>query len=240
MIGCRRLLLEGLDNAHDLGGFRTIEGKTTKFNQYVRCEEMSYVTESDINYLKEYGIRHCIDLRSHKQIEKKTSPLANITGIEYHVVNADTSFSERNEQSMHVSQFLPKTWSDILFNMLDQQSIWMGAAVKLLANCEGGVIFNCNSGRNRSNLMALLILAIAKVPNEDIIAEYSTNAYYLKKAYLRWYPENSHPSAFYKTPPFVMEDVINRLLEKYTSVENYLALCGVTQNEILQIYHNIV
>lgn len=65
---------------------------------------------------------------------------------------------------MHVDVFTPKTWSDILFGMLDEQSVWMGKTIQLLANCNGGVIFNCNSGRNRSNLMALIILAIAKVP----------------------------------------------------------------------------
>lgn len=240
MLSCRRLLLEGLDNARDLGGFLTNENKTTKFNQYIRCEEMSTLTENDIIFLKEYGIQHCIDLRSHKQIEKTPSPLNDIPGIVYHVVDADTSFSERNEKTMHVDLFTPKTWSDILFGMLDEQSVWMGKAIQLLANCNGGVIFNCNSGRNRSNLMALIILAIAKVPFEDIIAEYSTNAYYLQKAYSKWYPEGSHPSGFYETPPFVLEDVIQRILEKYDSFEKYLLACNVTRDDISKIYHHIV
>lgn len=240
MISCRRLVLNGIDNARDLGGFLTTEGKITKFNQYVRCEEMSQISDSDIEFLKEYGIHNCIDLRSHKQIEENPCPLSNVSGMKYHLVNADTSFSERTEKIMHVEHFSAETWADIQYAALDEQSIWMGKAVQLLASCEGGVIFNCHSGRNRSNLMALLILAIAKAPYDDIVAEYSTNAYYLRNAYLRWYPEGSHPAEFYETPPFVMEKVINRVLEKYGCFENYLHSCNVSDEEILKIYHKIV
>ena len=240
MISCRRLLLEGLDNARDLGGFLTIEKKITKFNQYIRCEEMSSITENDIIFLKEYGIQHCIDLRSYQQIERNPSPLAKISGIEYHVVNADTSFSERNEKIMQMDSFIPEIWSDILFDVLDEQSVWVGKTMQLFANCNGGVIFNCNSGRNRSNLIALIIMAIAKVPFKDIIAEYSTNSYYLQKAYFKWYLKESHPLSFYETPPFVLENVIQRILQKYESFDKYLLACDVKKDDILKIYHTIV
>lgn len=240
-MGCRRLLLYGLVNARDLGGFKTKEGKITKFNQYVRSEELSELSNSDIEALIDYGIKHCIDLRSHKQIKNNPSPINNIiTRIQYHVVDADTSFSERNEKHMFVKTFNPATWADILFGMLDNQSVWMGKSVELLSSCGSGVLFNCNSGRNRSNLLALIVLSIAKVPYEDIVADYATNEIYLKEFYKRHYSDGSHPASFFETPSYVMEDVIQRVLKKYGSFEDYLYYCGVSSDCIRRIYHTIV
>ena len=102
------------------------------------------------------------------------------------------------------------------------------------------MLFSCNSGRNRSNLLALIVLSIAKVPYEDIVADYATNEIYLKEFYKRCYLEGSHPASFYETPYYVMEDVIQRVLRKYGSFEDYLCYCGVSSDSIRRIYHTIV
>ncbi len=240
MISCRRLPLKGLDNARDLGGFITEEGKVTKYNTYIRCEEMSRVTNDDILFLKEYGINSCIDLRSNAQIKKYPSPIQEVKGIQYYTIDADTSFSEKNNSVMYADDFQATGWISVLFGILDGQKLWVGKAMKILAECNKGAILNCNTGRNRSNLISLLVMLIAKVPQVDIVAEYTTNEIYLREKYLVWDAEHVRSKGFYSTPSFVMEEIIKQLFLKYGNVENYLISCGVTIEDIHNIYNSIV
>ena len=53
---CRRLVLEGLCNARDLGGFMTQEGKITKFNRFIRSEAVIELTVADLRFLVDYNI----------------------------------------------------------------------------------------------------------------------------------------------------------------------------------------
>lgn len=49
---------------------------------------------------------------------------------------------------------------------------------KILANAEGGVLFHCTAGKDRTGVIAALLLGICEVSENDIIANYEvTNTY---------------------------------------------------------------
>lgn len=235
-IGCRRILLEGADNVRDLGGFCTIYGNVTKFCRLVRSEELSGLTTKDFTALYDYGIRNCIDLRSNLQIQNYPSKLVNDTRFEYFTINVDTSFSEKNGTIMYSSEFKDSDWIGILYGILNNQKEWIAEVMKTFLKCSGGVIFNCNTGRNRSNIVAMLILLVSGVPSIDIIAEYATNEVYLKQKYCKWDGGGKkYSSGYYKTSSFVMDAVIEKLLINYGTVEKYLCNCGLSIQEVQKI-----
>lgn len=235
-IGCRRILLEGADNVRDLGGFCTTNGNVTKYCRLVRSEELSGLTIKDFSILYDYGIRNCIDLRSNLQIQNYPSKLVNDSRFEYYTINVDTSFSEKNGVIMYSSEFKDSDWIGILYGILNNQKEWITEVMKTFLKCSGGVIFNCNTGRNRSNIIAMLILLVTGVPSIDIVAEYATNEVYLKQKYYKWDSgTKKYSDGYYKTSSFVMEAVIEKLLMNYGTAEKYLCNCGLTMQEVQEI-----
>ena len=79
----RRLPLEGLSNARDLGGYPVKGGGATSFRRFIRCEAPRDITDGDIDFLREYGVTVSIDFRGDSEIERHPSRLANVQGIEY-------------------------------------------------------------------------------------------------------------------------------------------------------------
>lgn len=240
MIKCRRIILDGLSNLRDLGGFMTEEFKVTKYGRFMRSEEPTMLTFSDIELLKKFNIRNCIDLRSYKQIHDKPSTFENQNGLAYYIIDTDLKEIQLTEKKMYRYDFTEAQWSDILFELFEQQKVWFGKAIKIIAKTEDGVLFNCYSGRNRSNLLAFILLKIAKVPDVDIIAEYSTNEIYLTDKYSILYDMELYSKDFFKTPGWAFKEFINTFNSEYESIEAYLLKCDVSENEIKKIYDSFV
>ena len=79
----RRLPLEGLNNARDIGGYPIAGGGVTAFRKFIRCEAPRKLSASDIEFLKSYGVTLSIDFRGDGEISRHPSCLENIQGIEY-------------------------------------------------------------------------------------------------------------------------------------------------------------
>ena len=82
MIKTKRLPLEGLCNARDLGGFPALGGYT-RFGVYVRSEVPRDLTEKDLAFLRAYGVTTSLDLRGPKESEDTPSRLKGAAGIDY-------------------------------------------------------------------------------------------------------------------------------------------------------------
>ncbi|MDU0895141.1 MAG: tyrosine-protein phosphatase, partial [Anaerococcus sp.] len=65
---CKRLALDNVKNARDLGGVPTLDGNITKWNNFLRTANLDDISDSEIKTLKDYGIETIIDLRREREI----------------------------------------------------------------------------------------------------------------------------------------------------------------------------
>ena len=82
-----RLPLKGSYNTRDLGGYRTYDGNATSFNQFLRSDEVGYLNEEDSMFLKEYGVKTVIDLRTNDELEQIPNPFENEPMIKFHHIS---------------------------------------------------------------------------------------------------------------------------------------------------------
>jgi len=68
----RLLPLRGGRNFRDIGGYRTADGRVTKWGQVFRSGHMSTITDADYEFLSGTGIRVVCDFRS--VVERKADP----------------------------------------------------------------------------------------------------------------------------------------------------------------------
>jgi protein-tyrosine phosphatase len=104
---------------------------------------------------------------------------------------------------------------------------------RTMANSHGGILFHCQEGKDRTGIIAGLLLLLAEVSDIDIYADYEISNVYLyemiktAKAIL--------PDYLLYVKPEYMESTLKYLREKYETVENYMLSKGISKTEICKL-----
>jgi hypothetical protein len=166
----RNLNWDGLFNARDLGGLPTPAGET-RWAAVVRSENPERLTEAGWAAAHLHGIRTVVDLRNADEYGPDTAPRpAEISTIrvpteEY---DADPDFWRHwRETSLWGTPLYYRTYLEAFPHK-------MAAVLTAIGRAEpGGVLVHCAAGWDRTGLATLMLLTLAGVAPEDIIADYA-------------------------------------------------------------------
>lgn len=183
------LPLATVRNPRDLGGYIGYEGRKIKKGRLLRTGKISNLSEDDQHFLRNYGLKKIIDLRSPLEIEK--CPDTIITGVQhYNIALSD----EDNTQGGHrdIAKTFAKYRKDQYagFRMMCQRyydhvtKTHAQAAIKqiitLLAQTpEGAIIYHCSEGKDRTGIVTFIILYLLGVDLETIREDYLYSNYML-------------------------------------------------------------
>lgn len=99
------------------------------------------------------------------------------------------------------------SWGEEYIRMLQGNHPWVKQVLELLAASEGVVLFHCFTGKDRTGLLAALLLGLCGVPREDVEADYAVSQIYLGDVY-RWmremipdFRDRELSSPFFSTAP---------------------------------------
>lgn len=171
MPGNRLLDWDGCFNVRDLGGLPTRDGPRTAWRRVLRSEAVQHLTASGWDSLAAYGVRTVIDLRNDDEIgEDVATRPDSVTTVRVPLDDvADTRMWEQFEAEGH-GGLGPLYYPEFMRRKPER----CAAAVSAIAGAgPGGVLFCCAGGRDRTGLVALLVLALAGVPAGDIAADHA-------------------------------------------------------------------
>src|SRR6266576_6251281 len=77
----RHLNLAGASNFRDLGGYRTRDGRTVRWQQIFRSNHLGHLTEADIEVLRPLGLKSAFDFRGS---EERVAAICGLAGIAVH------------------------------------------------------------------------------------------------------------------------------------------------------------
>jgi protein-tyrosine phosphatase len=108
---------------------------------------------------------------------------------------------------------------------------------KAVAEADGAVVFHCFAGKDRTGLVAALLLSLAGVAPETIAADFAETDARLAKKYEEWLaaaePERrKEMRADLRCPPERMLGVLDHLSEKWGGVGPYMEASGLEQATI--------
>lgn len=128
--------------------------------RYLRSDAPLTPTEQDIAFLLDYGVTTLIDLRSEAEILHKPCPLATHPSFTY--------------CSMPVTggNALPASIEDVPFSYLRMVDGQMTHILRTIRGAEGGVMFFCTAGKDRTGVVSALLQRQAGMAREEIIADY--------------------------------------------------------------------
>lgn len=174
----RRLLWEGLHNARDLGGHQAAGG-LTRFGAVVRSEVPTLLTDAGRRQLEEHGVTGCLDLRSDEEAAEEPTPLMLERGYRrVPILDRESMLRVREmHRSEELMRFLLYTRSEqiaeALLNLLD-------------LSAGGGVLVHCRAGKDRTGLLAALLLANAGVEAEAIALDHARSRLNLEPLFAYW------------------------------------------------------
>ena len=183
--------LRYVKNFRDLGGVQTVDGRTVKSKMLYRGATLKKLTNKDVQLLKdEYRLSTIIDLRTKKEAEEQ--PDAVVEGVKYfHMpVLTDAAVGVSHEKKVHSfsSLKLMPPMQDMYVNMVKGETldnlVRIMKAVLSFADDDYAVLFHCTVGKDRTGILAALILSFLGVDRDTIVCDYLiSNRFTCKKAF---------------------------------------------------------
>ena len=103
----------------------------------------------------------------------------------------------------------------------------------ILDNIDGCLLFHCQAGKDRTGVLAMILMGLAGVSKEDIVANYEVTHTYLKENVKLRLEDGLEELEFSK--PQWIEKAYDHIIEHYGSFKVYLMAVGLTKKEIKKI-----
>lgn len=234
----RLLHVESIKNTRDLGGYETQEGSFTHTHRYVRAATPAHLTEKDKAYLYDYGVRCIVDLRGQNEIEKAPNQMKGYKDVAYYHVDI---FGDPNASLVPKDGRPFKDMGDLYCIMLDQFQNSIRKVFEIFLDHLGTcVLFHCSAGKDRTGVIAALLLDLAGCHMYDIVKDYSESYENNQEIYDELLKMATKENAHYllSDPTFMMK-MMDHLYENYGSARGYLKLLGFSDEDIDALVHNL-
>ncbi len=220
-------------NVRDLGGYPTVDGQQTRWRSLLRSDDLAQLTPAGVQAMADYGVQTVVDLRWREEIELNPSLLA---GHAPHI------------RYVHVSLLAesPGRWRDLSREC--EKEMWKCVVLQqarselrevlqaIAAASPGALLFHCVAGKDRTGLIAALMLTLADVEADSIAADYAQSTRMLGDAYLQRYKE-ADPSDVLENVRCPEQGVHNMLayLNTHGGIRAYLRAIGLDDLEIARL-----
>ncbi len=214
----RRIVNANVKNMRDLGGYPTKNGKETKFGSFIRSNLPRNMSNEEIDRLINMGLSTVIDLRTESEAKRRPNAL-NIRDFDYFNISISGGFPEREED-------IPSSYMDMVLNR-DKMKLVFEAMI----NSQGMVLFNCTAGKDRTGVVAMLLLKLAGVYDDDILADYEVSYTYIRDEIRLMHINNPDLPAFFGGSKMEnMEKFLNLFNSRFERIEGYFDYLGISSD----------
>jgi protein-tyrosine phosphatase len=226
----RLVPFEGAHNFRDLGGYPSRFGGTTRWGVLYRAAGLSEMTPSDLVEFESLAIRTVYDLRRDDEREMAPDPVPTVHVCLMSHVLANVPMPDRGELVDHAdgTQFMRQLYSGLLAHA----GPGIGQLMRELADGQAlPAVFHCTAGKDRTGIVATLILLAVGVDREIVLDDFElTNRYVTREThaamYERMIDHGMSPEAaagMFAAARVSMAAAIDELDEVYGGVDRYLS-----------------
>lgn len=213
----------------------------------VRSDNVASLTPEGRQAMIDYGVTTVIDLRSESEVKGSPGPPFS----EFQSTSAVSPDGSKLEAPTHRHLPLIDDATAPILNqapamperyilMLERRQRGMGAIFDAIAAADGPVLFHCFAGKDRTGLVAAMMLSIAGVQPESIGADYAETDTQLAGRYEEWLakapPERLQSMRDeLRCPPEWMLSTLAHVDQKWGGVEGYLEAAGLPSSTIARL-----
>ena len=178
----RAIPLEGTSNLRDLGGWRTLQGRRTRFGRLFRSAKLSNLTATDEQRLAVLGIRSVCDLRGVEERARDASAQPN--GSVLHHLPMEANLDRQLQDILGQRVVAPSDMADFISNAYDAYphacAEQLRALLALIVEERNlPLLFHCAAGKDRTGFCAAVVLTTVGVAWESVLQDYlATNQHW--------------------------------------------------------------
>ena len=242
----RHIPIPGAHNVRDLGGYRTAGGAIIPWRRFIRADSLHRIDDTGIDRLMREGLRTVIDLRSPAEAADAPNPLRRLADVDFHNLPvfdelAPAALGQRKPD-------LDDPLLDFYLTALHTRHDAFREIFAAMAEAkQGAIIFNCTAGKDRTGLIAALLLSLADVTREDVIADYVLTAKLipdLVAEFLELSRQSGGDVQSYarmlRSPPRTMAAALDALEDGFGGARGYLEYSGVPDGQVSRILGKLV
>jgi len=180
--------------------------------------------------MRAYGISTVIDLRSPSELATDVAAPSRVSGVQnlHRPLVDDANMRKLGEAADMLGRYLM---------MLDHRPHAFRDVFTAVAGADGGVLFHCFAGKDRTGLIAAMLLALAGVPPDHIAQDFTETDKQLARKYERWLAEaeparRAEMAEELRCPPDRILGVLGHLRRRWGGVAGYLEAAGVPSKSL--------
>jgi protein-tyrosine phosphatase len=172
----RTLRLQGACNFRDFGGYPTMDGGTVRWGRLFRSGVLSRLTTADLEAIGRFDVRMVCDLRRSDERDSNPNPDFGPGVVQLHWNTAresspirSTGFA-RSGSRVEARAAMVQMYANLPFVLRSR----IAGAFEGLQRCgEGAYVVHCSAGKDRTGIVAALILSALGVPRDLVIEDYT-------------------------------------------------------------------
>lgn len=191
----KRIRLNHASNVRDLGGFETTDGYTTKWQTIYRGDALYNLSAEEWKKLYKAGVCTVVDLRSSaEKIKYPDRPLPQIKVF-------DCPMQKEDIDDSNLVQTAERAFTSSLAlgycKMVEETPELLINALRVVISSlkNGAVLFHCTAGKDRTGVLAAVILELVGVTRPDIIADYEVSYTYDMEGLFKYFSLSGDMSA---------------------------------------------
>ncbi len=222
----------------DLGGYLASEGRTIAWRRIFRSGELRRMTQEDlIRFAEELKIAAVVDLRNAREglEQQQEIKLLKDAGVKYFYVPFNTG-GDRNKERELYQNF--SNMGEIYLDRISAPELGLRIieALDIIADpANYPLVFHCVAGKDRSGLLAAILLSTLGVTDRDIIEDYTLTGPYMQRLYERLNNDPRTAEEVLKLPAYTWEAdpqsiafFLAGMRLAYGSARKYLSAQGAT------------
>ncbi|HLF40548.1 MAG TPA: tyrosine-protein phosphatase [Acidimicrobiia bacterium] len=229
----RRIELAGPVNFRDLGGYAGAGGRHVRWRLVFRSDSLGPVTEDDAAHLVErLRLVTVIDLRSTQEVRREGRGALVNASLAYHHLPLF-------EVIPGVDEEWPGSLHDLYRDLLRDASQQVAAVLRIIAEADTRpVVFHCVAGKDRTGVVAAVLLGLLGVSDEDVIADYALTQEIMPTMFERWNErpdsprESDFPAHILRAEETTMHHLLAIIEEEYGSIAGYAASGGIRDDVV--------
>ncbi|MFB7123404.1 tyrosine-protein phosphatase [Kitasatospora xanthocidica] len=231
----RHIEFEALHNFRDLGGYPGAGGRSVRWGLVYRSDSLGKLgSPADLDRLRALGVRTVIDLRYPWEIDAK-GRVPGFEGLEYHNLSIEHRPYDQAEIDPEVDPW--RHLADRFAEVAEDGVKEIRQALDVITAAEAPVVFHCASGKDRTGLIAALLLTLLGVGEDDIAADFALTELATAHFVAEWHA--AHPGrtlrwpGYGRAPEAVIRLTLADLADRHGSVGAYLTgVLGIDRAQI--------
>ncbi len=234
----RHLEMDGPDNFRDLGGYPTDDGSYTRWGRVFRSDRLDGLSDNDRATIESLEISTVFDLRSNAEVASAPDRLPGSVKHVHLPMSSDTAQHRSMLARIIDGTFAKFDNDDMAAGYLNMLEAFGGHFTEVVDEIASGnrILFHCTAGKDRTGVMAMVILGLAGATDPYLLDDYEMSRQYrrpdIDSAFQdRIRAAGLNPGDFetmWLSPRAVMRQTLEGLHQRWGSHTGYLDSIGVS------------